>query len=123
MKDQFVVVQNLNRAIQQPLKLRVCNTFLSRLRGYLFSKAPQAGDGLLFCFDQASRINSAIHMIGVPFPLGVIWLDEKNTVVDLCRARPWGLAFIPKKPALYVIECSIERLTEFQIGDILQFIE
>lgn len=123
MNYRIVVVQNLSQALQQPLKLKVCNTFMSRLRGFLFSKAPQLGDGLLFCFDRASRLNSAIHMIGVPFPLGVLWLDEKKTVVDKCRARPWGFAFIPKKPAKYVIECSTERLTEFQIGDILQFIK
>ncbi|MGB9669144.1 MAG: DUF192 domain-containing protein [Anaerolineales bacterium] len=123
MNDQYVVVQNLTRSLKKPLHLKKCNTFLSRLRGFLFAKAPQVGDGLLFCFDRASRLNSAIHMIGVSFPLGVIWLDERKTVVDICRARPWGLAFIPKKPALYVMECSPERLTEFQIGDILQFIE
>ncbi len=123
MTNQIVTVHNETRTLARPLRLKVCSTFLSRWRGYLFSKAPLPLEGLLFQFKRASRIQSAIHMIGVGFPLGVLWLNDQKIVVDACYAQPWGLAYIPKRPAIYVIECASERLLEFKIGDKLQFME
>jgi uncharacterized membrane protein (UPF0127 family) len=117
MTNQYIDVRNNQRSLLKPLQLKVCDTFISRLQGFLFSKAPQSEEGLLFCYKQPSRINSGIHMLGIPFPLAIIWLDEKYMVVDRCTAKPWGLAYLPKSPACYVIECSIARLIEFETGD------
>lgn len=64
-----------------------------------------------------SRVNSAIHMMGVWFDLGIVWLDENRRVVDCRRARRWVSLLAPVRPARYILEIHPERLGEFQIGD------
>lgn len=53
---------------------------------------------------QDGRLASAIHMLFVPFPLAVFWLDEQLQVVDKVLAQPWRLAYLPKTAARYVLE-------------------
>ncbi|MGB9673341.1 MAG: DUF192 domain-containing protein [Anaerolineales bacterium] len=121
MTSAFISINNKNRPLRHPLQLKVCNNFNTRLKGYLFSPPPKIDEGLIFDFRSSSRINSAIHMLGVPFPLAIIWLDERKIVVDKCIAYPWKLAYIPRLAARYVIECSPERMEDFEINDAVTF--
>lgn len=119
----WVKVGHSQKPLNPPLSLRVCRTFGSRLRGFLFSPPPSLDKGLLFCYSRASRFDTGIHMLGVPFPLAVIWLDKGQTVIDKRIARPWQLAIIPKHAAQYVIECHPKRLKDFLEGERVDFLE
>ncbi len=121
--DAWIEVGYGQKPLNPPLSLRVCRTFASRLRGFLFSPPPSLDQGLLFCYPRASRLDTGIHMLGVPFPLGVIWLDERQTVIDKRIARPWQIALIPKQAASYVIECHPQRLNDFFEGQRVDFLE
>ncbi|MFZ5810181.1 MAG: DUF192 domain-containing protein [Chloroflexota bacterium] len=119
----WVAVSIQGKPPSPALILRVCQTFTSRLRGYLFSKPPEIERGLLFCYERESRLDAAIHMLGVPFPLGVIWLDKNQRVVDKIRALPWKIAYLPTAGSMYIIECHPHRLSDFEIGDDVQWRE
>ncbi len=118
----WVKISKNQTALEPPLSLRVCRNFGSRLRGFLFSPPPSYDQGLLFWYPRPSRLDTAIHMIGVPFPLAVIWLDQDCCVVDKRLARAWQIALIPKKAAQYIIECHPNRLKEFLEGDVIAFV-
>ena len=77
--------------------------------------------GLLLVQKRDSRMDAAIHMLGVFFDLGIVWINEAGQVVDTCLARSWRLAYVPKQPARYILEIHPDRLSEFNIGDQVRF--
>lgn len=79
-----------------------------------------ADEALLMAEAAESRMNTAIHMLGMAFDLGIVWLDGELRVVDARPAKRWRSFLMPRKPARYVLECRPERLEEFQIGDQLE---
>ncbi len=64
-----------------------------------------------------SRLDSSIHMMFVWFDLAIVWIDQSNQVVDVCLAKSWSPAYLPKRPARYVLEITPERMNDFQVGD------
>lgn len=119
----WVKVGHNQKLLDPPLSLRICSTFGSRLRGFLFTSPPSLGEGLLFEYAYPSRIDTAIHMVGVPFPLAAIWLNSQQRVVDKRIAYPWQIAIIPKQAARYVVECHPQRLDQFIEGERYDFLE
>ncbi len=86
-----------------PLRVRPCETFRCRLRGLMFRRALAEDEGLFFVEAQSGRLATAIHMFFVPFPIGVLWLDEEGRVVDKVIARPWRI-YVPKAAARFYLE-------------------
>lgn len=121
--QQWVTVAVNGKSLQHSLALRICNTYLSRLRGYLFSRPPEIDKGLLFYYHRDSRLESAIHMLGIGFPLGVVWVNRHRKVVDKTLALPWKPAYFPKEGASFVLECHPQRIHEFEEGDVVHFIK
>lgn len=119
----WVKVGRDHKLLDPPLSLRVCRTFGSRLKGFLLSSPPPPERGLLFWYSRPSRMDTAIHMLGVPFPLAVIWLDEHRIVVDKRVARPWQPAIVPERAAQYVIECHPQRFNDFVLGQRYEFLQ
>lgn len=98
-----------------------CASFLCRLRG-LTLRAPLAeGEGLLLVEGRESRIDTAIHMFFVSFPIAAVWLDARYRVVDTCLAQPWRPFYAPRAPAQYTLEASPDLLKTISIGDELGF--
>ena len=77
--------------------------------------------GLLLVEERDSRINAAIHMLGVFFDLGIVWINADHKVVDRRKAHAWISVLMPSQPARFVLEIAPERLEEFQIGDEVSF--
>ncbi len=94
-----------------------CDTFWSRGRGLMFRRRLSEDTALLFVQGRESTLDSAIHMLFVFFPIGVIWLDNEKRVVDKKVARPFRFYYAPRKPARYFIECHPTVLDQVQIGD------
>lgn len=118
---KFISIENMNRIIEAPLRIKFCDTFLTQLRGMMF-RAPIARDeGLLLVGTRDSRVNSSIHMLFVSFDLSVVWINADMKVVDKIIAKPWRPAYFSKKPAKYVLEVHPSRWEDFQIGDPVQF--
>jgi uncharacterized membrane protein (UPF0127 family) len=56
-------------------------------------------------------------MLFVWMDLAVVWINSYNEVVDVKLARPWRLAYLPGKPARFVLELAAGHLQDFQVGD------
>jgi uncharacterized membrane protein (UPF0127 family) len=54
------------------------------------------------------------------FDICAVWINQKNSVVDVKLAKKWRLAYLPIKPAQYVLELNASRISDFVIGDQLQ---
>jgi uncharacterized membrane protein (UPF0127 family) len=53
--------------------------------------------------------------------LAVVWINAAQEVVDVRLAKKWRPAYVPVKPAQYVLEMAPERLEDFEVGDRLEF--
>jgi hypothetical protein len=106
-----------------PSVVKMCDTFFSRLLGLMFSKPLSEEGGIVMDEKTSSKMNSAIHMLFVSYPLAVLWLDPDLVVVDKVLAKPWALAYVPKAPAQWVVELHASRLDDFTVGDQLTLTE
>jgi uncharacterized protein len=112
-----VLVRNLTHTAQLQLKAEYCNTFMKKFMGLMFRSGLDQGEALLFVEPKADRLNTAIHMFFMRFPIAVIWMDANHTVVDAQLARLWPPIYIPKKAAQYTLETRPEYLASFSQGD------
>jgi uncharacterized membrane protein (UPF0127 family) len=121
MSTTFRQIRHVETGQLLVARARWCDTFASRLRGFTFKRTLLAGEGLVLVEKKESRVNTAIHMLFVFFPLGVIWVNDKNEVVDTIVARPWRLSYAPRAPARYVIESRPDVVDMVRSGDHIQF--
>jgi uncharacterized membrane protein (UPF0127 family) len=76
-------VRNLSRDANLADRATVADNFWRRLRGLLGRDSLEAGEGLVI-----TPCNS-VHMLGMRFPLDVLYLDRKGTVLrTLPELRP-----------------------------------
>jgi len=101
------------------LHLGVCDTFLTRLRGLMFTGSIPGDGGLLFVNPAEDRINSAIHMFFMSIDLAIIWVDSTGKIVDKVLARRWKTLAAPAENAKYIIETHADRYDEYNRGDLL----
>ena len=100
-------------------RIHLHHTFLKKLLGAMFRTRPLGDEVLLFCGEKG-RMQNAIHMNFVFFPLDIMWLDEAMRIVDFQRAEPFALGiYVPKEPASFVLEAEAGFFakTGLHIGD------
>ena len=114
---RLVQVYNSDNPKAKPIQARYCDSFLRRLRGLTFRRNLDPDEGLLLAHGRDSRLDAAIHMLGVGFDIAAVWLDSDLRVVDKVLARRWRLAYIPQRPAKYVLEIHPKRWNDFEIGN------
>jgi uncharacterized membrane protein (UPF0127 family) len=89
----------------------------------MFRRSLPAGEGVLLVQSRDTRMDSAIHMLFMWIDLAVVWITDAGEVVDVKLARRWRPAYVPKRPARYVLEVPTAHLNDFQIGDKIKFEE
>jgi len=87
----------------------------------MFRASLEPNGGLLLVQGRDSRLDSAIHMLFVFMDLGIVWINSEKAVVDSVLARPWRPAYVPRRPARFILEVHPARLAEFQVGDRVEF--
>ena len=80
-------------------------------------------EGLLLVQKKNTRADSSIHMFFVGMDLGVVWIDDSFSVVDMVVAKSWKPAYFPSKAAKYTLEIHPDRIFEFKLGDKVSFNE
>ena len=118
---RFITIPNKNRTLDNPPRIKFCDTFLTQLRGFTFHPRLTLDEGLLLVGTRDSRLDSAIHMLFVSFDLAVFWIDSNMKVVDKVLAKSWRLAYFSNEPARYVLEIHPERWGDYEIGDTVEF--
>jgi uncharacterized membrane protein (UPF0127 family) len=120
--SRFIFIRNSNQPELTPARVKYCDSFMCRLRGLMFRERLEPDDGLLLVQGQRdSRIDASIHMLFVPFDLNVVWINTDLTVVDKIIAKAWRPAYVPAKPACYILEIHPDRWDDYQIGDKVEF--
>jgi len=89
----------------------------------MFRREIPADWGLLLVQSTESIVNAAIHMVAVPFDLGVVWINSAGEVVDTAVAKAWVGIKSPTKPARFILEVRPEHLGKFNQGDKINFVE
>ena len=120
---KFILIENKNRSIEGPLRIKFCDTFLTQLRGLTFRAPISRDEGLLLVGKRNSRVDSSIHMLFVSFDLTVVWINSDMKVMDKIIAKSWIPAYFSKEPAKYVLEVHTSRWEDFQIGYEVRFID
>jgi uncharacterized membrane protein (UPF0127 family) len=118
-----VIVHNQSKSLEKLVRAVYCDNFFCQLRGLTFRRRLALDEGLLLVQERDSRLEAAIHMLGVWFDISVVWINADKRVVDVRLARSWRLMYIPKHPAMYVLELSAERLYDYREGDEVLFEE
>jgi uncharacterized membrane protein (UPF0127 family) len=116
-----ISIENKQRGIDGPLRIKYCDTFLTQLRGFTLRPSLGRDEGLLLVGTRDSRLESSIHMLFVSFDLAVIWINSQMQIVDKVLAKSWRPAYFSKQPARYVLEVHPAHWEEFQIGDTVLF--
>ncbi len=119
--SQDIFVQNLNKPIKSPPRIKFCGSFLCRLRGLMFRSHLNLDEGLLLAIGRDSRADSSIHMFFVPFDLAVIWINSNKEVVDKVIAKSWRPAYFPAAAARYTLEIHPDHLNDYEIGHKVEF--
>ena len=100
--------------LSRPLAARVLRWPWQRARGYLLRPAPAEHEGLLFLYHVPRK--RRIHMLGVRFPLGVVWIGPDQKVVGAVLAQP-GKVYVSPAPVRAFLEIHPHRLAGFRVGD------
>ena len=113
----------INRTTGQTLaqQVRLCTTFWRRLRGLTFRRQIGADEAYIFTGARESVAESTIHMLGVFFPIAVLWLDGQKRVVDAKLARPFRPYYAPRRPAQHFVEGAPHLLDQVHVGDELDW--
>ena len=119
--DKFIEIYNLRTPDAPPMRVKYCESFGCRLRGFTFRREMSEEEGLLLVQSRESRMDTSIHMLAVFFDLTVLWIDDSLTIVDKKLAKKWALAYVPRKPARYVLEIHPAQWDAYEIGDTLRF--
>jgi uncharacterized protein len=119
----LIRITNSSRTGISPLTAVYADSFFTRLRGLTFRGSLPLDEGLVLVQPKDSRLDSAIHMLGVFTDLSVVWINSSFEVVDVRLAKRWRPAYLPKKPSKYVLEIHPSRLEDFQVGDRVNFEE
>jgi uncharacterized membrane protein (UPF0127 family) len=75
------------------------------------------GSGLLLVQKHDTIVNSSIHMLFMWIDLAVVWINTHGEVVDVKKARRWRLAYLPERPACYVLELADIHINDFIVGE------
>lgn len=102
------------------LTARWCESFFCRLRGLMFRKELPGGIGLILVEGREGIANTTIHMFGVPFSIGVLWVNSVGVVVDKVVALPWRV-YAPAQPARYIVEGLPTIVDGVSVGDEIEF--
>ncbi len=87
----------------------------------MFRQRVNPEEGILLVSGHDSFLDSTIHMLFCFTDLAVIWINAARRVVDVRLAKKWAPAYMPRRPARYVLEAHPSRLPEFCIGDQIDF--
>ena len=119
---KHIQIVNKTSPFKETLTAGYCSSFLCRLKGLMFRRGIPEDWGLLLVQGGDSVVNSAIHMVAVPFDLGIVWINNSGEVVDKSEAKAWVGVKSPQEPARYILEVRPVHLDKFSVGDQIEFV-
>jgi hypothetical protein len=103
-------------------QVELADHLLKQMVGLMFRRGIPESYAMVFDLYLEQRIS--IHMLFVPFPIDIVFLDRDRRIVDARQGlRPWiGLAF-SRRPARYAIELPARAIERHSLreGDTLEW--
>jgi hypothetical protein len=97
-------------------RLRIADSFFSRLRGLLGTDGLPTGGALLI------RPCNSIHMFGMRYAIDVVFADQAGRVLKtVAGLAPGRLAKCPGSAWVVELPCGTLAASNTEIGDIIQF--
>jgi len=113
--DSEIILNHNQKKIK--ITAKTCN-FFEKFKGLMFTRKEKA-KALLFDFKKPVRIS--IHSFFVFFPFLVIWLDNKNEIIEIKLVKPFNCLMNPKKPFIKIVEIPANKkyknLFQIFVGD------
>lgn len=94
----------------------VANSYFTRLKGLMFRKQLEEGEGLLL------ENCSSIHCCFMKFPIDVVYLSDIMEVLKVETVRPWRIGSIVRG-AKHILEVGEGTASTLKHGDKLIFEE
>jgi len=122
------MITNKTRKRVLAKKVDVAKSFWKKTIGLMFRK--EIGDNGCLLMEFTREGFHSIWMLGMRFPIDIIFLDEKKKVVGLFEGvKPLGMhpatwnVYGPSKPAKWIVELNRGKIskTKTDIGDELSF--
>lgn len=109
------------------IEVELADTGFRKAKGLMLRRSLPPDKGMLFVFNREAH--HAIWMLGMRFPIDIVWIDGKKSIVDIVEnARPcfcllFCKVYMPKKKAKYVLEINAGFVgkNRINIGDKLRF--
>jgi len=98
------------------IEVNNCNWW-NKFRGLMFRRRENAPI-LLFEFGKPTRI--ILHSLFVFFPFYVLWLDRKNNILEIVKAKPWRISIAVDKKFNKIVEVPINTRHRRVIAEILK---
>ncbi len=101
--------------------IELASSLVKQLVGLMFRRSiPQS---YAMVFDMRWEQYIGIHMLFVPFPIDLAYLDKNRQIVDLRNLRAWIGISNSRKPARYAIEMPAGTIKQFELktGDVLDW--
>jgi hypothetical protein len=113
----YVRVINESKQAVLGASIRMADSLLARLRGFLFRKRPLMGEGLFLAPCKG------VHMFGMRFPLDVLFIDGTGCVVAAHVALAPGQRTPMYRRAQYALElpAGAIEVTGTAVGDRLSW--
>jgi len=114
--DGQVRVVNVTRGTVLAARAGLADTPLARARGLLGRPALPAGEGLVI------RPCSAVHTLGMAFPIDVVHLDAEGRVLRVAaELRPWRLGpLVRRSRAVVELPAGTAAATGTRPGDLVE---
>lgn len=94
-------------------EIQLADTFISRLRGYMFYKVPPVS-GIAF------KPCNSIHTFFMKFPIDVLFLNEQGQVLKKSSYLKKGRVIKPVKGGQIVVESLGGVFSDVNIGDTIE---
>ena len=112
---------DIYRAGEKLCRVRVADSFISRLKGLMFKKGLPPDEGLLIRYASWSR-SRGVHGFFMRFPIDLIFIDGNKKVVEKAKLHPWRL-YTPVSNCSWVLELNegFSKEKKLKVGDQLTF--
>ena len=117
---QAVIINNASPSSK--MIVNYCDTYLSKLKGLMFSKELCKDRGIILANNKESVADAAIHMMFVNQDLAIFWLNKQKVIVDKSLAKKWTSIYVPKSPAKFILELHPSVFPVFSVGDQIQIL-
>lgn len=102
-------------------RARWVNDLFGHFLGLMFRRRLAEDEAIILAYAHESRLETAIHMFFMFFPIAAIFVNRDGVVVHKVLARPWRPFYASPRPAQYVLEAHPVVLTRVAVGEHLAF--